>query len=918
MNQNEIIRLHCISSLNDISYKKKLYSHLSLLVRQLKLEVSDSVNIFAGVDKAKTIKEYLINADIILLLLSADSMSESEIYQNQINKALTLQAEQKTVFIPIIIRPFDAKLWLEQHKLLSFPINQIPISLSENQDKAYQNIVESLKKVIDNLGKIRKGLELKSLFQTELNQAKQSANSNLLTLPPPLPPKAFIGRSKDLIAIHQLLKKTDNLVLVNGIGGIGKSTLAHAYWHGYQHEFNYVIWLNVVNEDIQEAFINSGLEEELDITPSEKSTLKQRFRTIKRKLSQKNGVNLLILDNINSPNTIKDFSLPNWKVMITSRTNLSDYTQHTVGILSKEDAQILFLHYCPLREYKADLLEKLLRVIGYHTLTIELLAKNLNKLIRKGYSLEDLNNDLELRGLLNISQTSKVASETNKVKEGRYHELITAIFDISSLSPYGRNLLLQFAILPSTQIEHNHIFNLLKINNIKKQHFDDSLDELKETGWLEYDENNGTYKLHQVIQEVVKKKIPPTDKNCKEVLSYLTIFFDYEKNDTRINEISSYNIYAKSVLKALANTKTYLVGMLYQNTANVNHLLGMYEISIELAQKAVTIWSKKCETKKYELAASYNTIGMNHEHLGNFKEAIEFYEKSLSIKNKLYESDNLDTADSYKNIANVHYKMGKYEVAIGFYRKGLQIVGKLDPKNKEIFELYNNLGSAYSKNGNYDKALSIHEKVILNKENVLSPNNLSLAQSYANIAEAYYGLKSYDDAIEYSNKSIAIKETIFSKYANHTELGISYHDIAEIYVEMKKHEEAYHFYKKSVDIFEKYYGKKHYITAHSYSCIAKNFRGLKNYAEAFIFHNKAINIQKKIHPNHFLIAESYMELAITYWETTNFKTAKENIDFAIDIFQKNRHSFLDKALKIQKQINQSIQENEEQNKLVKV
>ncbi|MGB0929692.1 MAG: hypothetical protein ACPGVB_02870 [Chitinophagales bacterium] len=38
---------------------------------------------------------------------------------------------------------------------------------------------------------------------------------------------------------------------------------------------------------------------------------------------------------------------------------------------------------------------------------------------------------------------------------------------------------------------------------------------------------------------------------------------------------------------------------------------------------------------------------------------------------------------------------------------------------------------------------------------------------------------------------------------------------------------------------------------------------------------------------HFLTAESYMELATTYLEITNFSDAKRYIELAVDIFQKN-------------------------------
>ena len=67
--------------------------------------------------------------------------------------------------------------------------------------------------------------------------------ARLLTAPP-FRSEIFLGRTEDLSHIHEQLLNGENLLLlVNGVGGMGKTTLASQYYHRYQHEYAHIAWV---------------------------------------------------------------------------------------------------------------------------------------------------------------------------------------------------------------------------------------------------------------------------------------------------------------------------------------------------------------------------------------------------------------------------------------------------------------------------------------------------------------------------------------------------------------------------------------------------------------------------------------------------------------------------------------------------
>ncbi len=195
-------------------------------------------------------------------------------------------------------------------------------------------------------------------------------------------PNVFIGREDELESIRKRLVKGGKLMLINAEGGIGKTTLAARYWNESLYEYKYNAWL-FCEKGILNALKELAPELNVDLTGLDEA---QQLAALQHALKKVHDDFLLVLDNANDADDIRlfrrEFAGFHWHVLITSRCQ---------GVLEKEQelpithlppplAKELFTKYYQENSPDFDaLLDRLLEAIGYHTLLVELFAKNLKE-----------------------------------------------------------------------------------------------------------------------------------------------------------------------------------------------------------------------------------------------------------------------------------------------------------------------------------------------------------------------------------------------------------------------------------------------------------------------------------------------------------------------------------------------------------
>jgi hypothetical protein len=151
------IKLFCSYSHRDEHLRDELAKHLKLLERQGLIESWHDRRIGAGDVWKEEIDRNLSEADIILLLISADFLASDYCFDIEMKAALERHHAAKAVVIPIILRPVD---WHATpfSGLQALPKNGKPVTTFDNLDIAFEQVATSIRAAIEKVLKTRTGL----------------------------------------------------------------------------------------------------------------------------------------------------------------------------------------------------------------------------------------------------------------------------------------------------------------------------------------------------------------------------------------------------------------------------------------------------------------------------------------------------------------------------------------------------------------------------------------------------------------------------------------------------------------------------------------------------------------------------------------------------------------------------------------
>ncbi len=208
----------------------------------------------------------------------------------------------------------------------------------------------------------------------------------------------LIGRDAELEAIAVHLAQNRATVLVNGIGGIGKTSVATKFMALRGPEYEHLAWLTV-SGSLAETFVNhTVLKESLHIAQEVKELVEARniadaFALVFKKLNEL-GKTLVVIDNANELADLVEhknlFDHCPCHVLITSRNRPQEWTAVVpVDALPAAEAVQLFKKIAPPQgpEVTDQAIEDLLSKLYFHALLIELVAK---AVASAGLSFEEL------------------------------------------------------------------------------------------------------------------------------------------------------------------------------------------------------------------------------------------------------------------------------------------------------------------------------------------------------------------------------------------------------------------------------------------------------------------------------------------------------------------------------------------------
>ncbi|ACF13068.1 hypothetical protein Ctha_0598 [Chloroherpeton thalassium ATCC 35110] len=444
--------------------------------------------------------------------------------------------------------------------------------------------------------------------------AREKLPKKLTSDIPLLPASHIVGREEELMDLRKLLVQNREALLLNGLGGIGKTTLAQVFAHTHFADYAHIAWITQEAEsDFLLDFISAeDFRENLAVLPAltEPADI---FHAMLRKLNAiEDKPNLLIVDNANkSVSQFKDMlpCAPEWHILLTSRTELTGFTPKRLDFLSPENAFLLFKKHYPIQNGLTDTqITELIELVDCHTLTIEILAKTAEG---QNYPFEKLKNALkhDARSGVEIYRSDTPEKTVTIEKITSY---LCAVFSLSGLEGDELWLLQQLCALPAEYHEFSLLQTLLQPKKRKKISFLDkiihwfhhkatneensvapALKALTKKGWLLKNAETNSYKMHKVVGEVVRKKALPTIADIEPLLNAVTEMLSLDQTKDNPIEKFPWIPFGNAVLEvadlqpALAAEEEKNIAVLQNNLALRLREFGKHEAAKTLLEKAV-------------------------------------------------------------------------------------------------------------------------------------------------------------------------------------------------------------------------------------------------------------------------------------------------------------------------------------------
>ena len=654
-------------------------------------------------------------------------------------------------------------------------------------------------------------------------------------------PEVFIGRAADLQAVHDHLwanpQKSENLLLlVNGRGGIGKTTLAAKYYHRYAHQYAHCAWV-FAEKSLSDALLTLALPLNLSFDP--KMPNEERLPILLQKLQNLPAPVLLVIDNANNLKDLQTHyqalrSCSNCHLLLTTRiTQLRQAATYRIGALSEQNAIALFRKYYPKHQNSDDaLLKSILHAVGRNTLVVELLAKNLQgfNALRIRYQLQDLLQDLQNKGVLALSKSKTVKTDyhlAQQLQSTTPEAIIGAMYELNNtaLSKVEKSLLAVFSVLPAENLTLDILEKLLPNRN---DALDDTLVALVQKGWLDKDEQKLAFRISPVIQEVCRNKHGNLLEDCGDLVSSLIQLLKYEAGTGHLLKVSyeeaiSLVRYAESVVTNLKDhdeNHSILcerIGSFYNVTGNLSKTLFFYKTASEIDNQ-LSVKFPNNSYYKNNLAISYSKLGETHSSLGNLDKALKFFEEDAQLTKELYDSYPQNVgfknglAISYSKLGSTHSSLGNLDKALKFFEDETVLFEELYdsyPQNvgfkNSLAISYEKLGSTHSSLGNLDKALKFFEEdAQLTKELYESyPQNVgfknSLAISYEKLGSTHSSLGNLDKALKFFEEDAQLTKELYDSYPQNVGfkngLAISYSKLGSTHSSLGNLDKALKFFE---------------------------------------------------------------------------------------------------------------------------
>lgn len=645
--------------------------------------------------------------------------------------------------------------------------------------------------------------EMKSRLVRLVNETAPPMTKLAAECKAPPPGENFVGRERELAQLNTLINRGDQIVFVNGEGGLGKSSLAQKWAWERRNDFEF-FW-TTFTDDLEQTIINLSTNPPYFVEGS--SNPKDIFFHNLKCLRGYGDTAVLIIDNFNLPpekmsevlhgEAFAALTRLRMKIIFTCRHRPTDFaTCVEVLPLSEDELLRLMRQYYPADDLE-DYLPQIIRAADFNTLIVEQSAKMLQQSWGQ------------------LSPKKILEQLKNPTVGGAIFDKLKALYDLSELTPTAKKILALAVLLPTRGI------NAAIFLRTHEEYQQDKIRILELSGWLKKSADN-FISLHPLVREVCKPEMEKAQSECRNFVDK----YSREISALSVPERISRRREQMEIVSNAADMLNDSDGKLSKIAGELNYLEGRTRHAWHYYQEHWKIFLKlNPKPNTLEALEIMDKIAWSACSSGEFDKAVYFVTSALSVAEREIGEDRAKLLPYYISFANIYRRVDDWDKTTELYSAAIKIVEENGADDFTSANLFFNFGKFCLIRGEDDTALTYGNRVmeILNRRRDF-PLTMT-AEVLEIFAEWSLRKKVFPVAVNYSCEATKIYEIYYGK--EHPLTAESYINIARALTAEKRFDEALKYLERAQKILEDTCGQVHPATgkAYLYTALALHDKG---------------------------------------------------------------------------------------------
>jgi|GEM_PF-3784067 tetratricopeptide (TPR) repeat protein len=594
--------------------------------------------------------------------------------------------------------------------------------------------------------------------------------------------------------------KHNKIVIISGIGGIGKSTIAYSVAQRFIASKSIVRWFDAKStQKLMTKF--SQLAKELEISLTNKSPDIIRNQ-IYAQLSHLREI-LFVFDNVEKVEHIKEYLLcsSNISILITTRNanlKIANSSSVEVPFFSEEETAEYIKLVLGRRITEKDI-ERINRVANNFPYRLQRVTSFLanNKFIT---TKEYIKKYVAARDECDTRIAPDFAIAIQKLIEKD-----SKSWDIAQYLAYLDGDFIPASILRKLGLSRNELKDI-----------EHKLASLSIARFMVKDGEILGLQMHNLLQEDIKVFTSLKPEICLPPSSILEklgkILYELfpQLNDIPSDQWQYSKAYASGTLEVLSSMEKY--NLAPEIRAKLYSKLGEFASKIELNysqaltyhQAALQIWRSLDYSTK--IASSLSCISTIYKWLGDYEHAIKYKNDAIELYEKEPVKESL--AKRYSELAWIYQKLGKSDQSITYAQKSIGIYKTIfDQETLHLIRPLHILSYAECKMGNFIESLKHGNTAYELSKNHFGEDHIVSANQLNNLAAINYKLGNLVTSIDFLQKTLNI---FIKHYSNdHPFSATIMNNLGLVMIKNQDIEEARCFLTDAYNIYKKFFNDDH-------------------------------------------------------------------------------------------------------------